>query len=60
VRELDPRLRAILDAVRAGRDTPAALARTRDEARSVLVALAELELRGFLLRAPGGHYEPRG
>jgi predicted Rossmann fold nucleotide-binding protein DprA/Smf involved in DNA uptake len=57
--ELEPRLRAVLDAVRTGRDTAAVLARTRAEARAALAALAELELRGYLTRAPGGRYEVR-
>jgi DNA processing protein len=57
--ELEPRLRAVLDAVRAGRDSASVLARTRAEARAALAALAELELRGYLTRAPGGRYEVR-
>jgi DNA processing protein len=56
---LEPRLQKVLDAVEAGRDTPAALAATREEARAALVALAELELRGFLRRVAGGRYEVR-
>ena len=57
---LEPRLRDVYAAVQAGRDSPGALAATREEARAVLVALTELELRGFLRRGRGGRYEPCG
>jgi hypothetical protein len=48
----------VLDEVRAGRDTVAALAGTPQEAGSVLAALAELELRGLVRRVAGGRYLP--
>jgi DNA processing protein len=54
---LEPHLAKVLHAVEQGRDTPAALAATRDETRATLAALAELELRGFLRRVAGGRYE---
>ena len=57
---LEPRLRDVYAAVQAGRDSPGVLAATREEARAVLVALTELELRGFLRRGRGGRYEPCG
>jgi DNA processing protein len=52
-------LRTLLDAVRDGRGSPAALATSGEEARAVLAGLAELELRGYLRRTPGGGYEAR-
>jgi DNA processing protein len=57
---LEPRLREVFAAVQAGQDSPGALAATREEARDVLAALAELELRGFLRRRRDGRYEPCG
>jgi DNA processing protein len=54
---LEPHLAQVLQAVERGRDTPAALATTREEARGALAALAELELRGYLRRVAGGRYE---
>lgn len=56
---LGPQLAKVLEAVEQGRDTPAALATTREETQAALAALAELELRGYLRRVPGGRYEPR-
>lgn len=54
---LDPDLRALLDAVRGGCDTVAALTagggRTVD---AVLAGLAQLELRGLVRRAAGGRF----
>lgn len=55
---LPPELEQVLRAVEAGRDTPAALAATRQQVGPVLAALAELELRGRLRRVAGGRYEP--
>ena len=49
-------LAAVLDAVAGGRDRLDALARTPAEADAAMVALAELELRGLVRRAPGGRY----
>jgi DNA processing protein len=53
---LEPRLRDLLDAVQAGSDTVAALARGPEPTSAVLAGLAELELLGFLRRDPGGRY----
>ena len=53
---LPAELAAVLDAVAAGRDRLDALARTPGEADAAMVALAELELRGLVRRAPGGRY----
>jgi DNA processing protein len=49
-------LRALLARVEDGHDTVSALAATPAEAQHVLAGLAELELLGFLRRAPGGRY----
>lgn len=57
---LEPELESVLAAVEAGRDTPAALASTREQARAALAALTELELRGYLRRVTGGRYERSG
>jgi DNA processing protein len=57
--ELEPRLRRVLEAVAAGRDTPEKIAAPREEAAEVLLALTELELRGLLGRGDGGRYLPR-
>jgi DNA processing protein len=58
---LEPRLREVLERVSAGRDTVAKL--TPQGARSegwspqdTLVALAQLELSGALVRGDGGRY----
>ncbi len=55
---LGPAQRALLEAIRAGVDTPAALARRRDsgDAGEALATLAELELIGCIRRAAGGRY----
>ena len=51
-------LRAVLERVGAGCDTPDALARAGIESSAALLALSELELRGLLVRADGGRYLP--
>jgi DNA processing protein len=57
---LDPRLVALLDAVRSGRDTVAALSGTSPEtAEAVIVGLTELELRELIRREAGGRYVVR-
>lgn len=53
---LEPRLRAVLDAVASGRDTLELLAVTSAETDGALVALAELELLGLVKRGPAGRY----
>jgi DNA processing protein len=55
-RELPPELRGLLEAVAAGQDTPAALARAGFEPDDGLAALASLELDGYVRRAPGGRF----
>jgi DNA processing protein len=57
--ELEPRLRATLEMVGAGHDTPEKLARAGADAGEVLLALSELELMGLLSRGDGGRYVPR-
>ncbi len=57
---LEPGLRRVLDEVRAGRDTVAKLAAEGAEAQDMVVALAELELAGAVVRGDGGRYLPRG
>jgi len=57
--QLEPRLRAILEQVGAGRDTPAKLTAGSPDAGEVLLALSELELMGLLSRGDGGRYVPR-
>ena len=57
--ELDRPLRALLRRVEDGCDTVAALACSPAEAPSAMAGLAELELLGFLRRAPGGRYVRR-
>lgn len=57
-RELEPQLRAMLEQVGAGRDTPDKLVGEHD-AGEVLMALSELELMGLLTRGDGGRYVPR-
>ena len=57
--ELEPRLRATLEQVGAGRDTPAKLTAGSADAGEVLLALSELELMGLLTRGDGGRYVPR-
>lgn len=56
--QLEPRLRATLEQVGAGRDTPDKLVGEHD-AGEVLMALSELELLGLLARGDGGRYVPR-
>jgi DNA processing protein len=53
---LDAALLALLRRVEDGCDTVAALAATPAQAQSALAGLGELELLGFLRRAPGGRY----
>jgi DNA processing protein len=57
--ELEPRLRATLERVGAGRDTPEKLTEGGQDAGEVLLALSELELMGLLARGDGGRYVPR-
>jgi len=57
--QLEPRLRATLEQVGAGRDTPAKLTTEGADAGAVLLALSELELMGLLTRGDGGRYVPR-
>jgi DNA processing protein len=57
--ELEPRLRATLDRVGAGRDTPDKLTGEGEDSGEVLLALSELELMGLLARGDGGRYVPR-
>jgi DNA processing protein len=55
--ELEPHLRAVLDAVSEGRDTAAALGGgSADDAARALVALSELEVRGLVTRQVGGRW----
>ncbi len=56
---LDPRLRATLEQVGAGRDTPGKLTADAKDPGETLLALAELELIGLLGRGDGGRYVPR-
>jgi DNA processing protein len=59
---LEPRLREVLEQVGGGRDTLAKLTAAGGgrEREQTLVALAELELSGALVRGDGGRYMPRG
>jgi DNA processing protein len=57
--DLRPGLRAILERVGAGCDTPDELARGGVELSEALLALSELELMGLLVRGDGGRYLPR-
>jgi len=57
--ELEPGLKATLEQVGAGRDTPEKLTRAGADAWEVLVSLSELELMGLLARGDGGRYVPR-
>ncbi len=52
-------LRATLERVGAGEDTPSKLARAGDDPGETLLALTELELMGLLGRGDGGRYVPR-
>jgi DNA processing protein len=56
--ELEPRLRAVLEQVGAGRDTLAKLTARGAPAQDTLVAFAELELLGAIARGDGGRYVP--
>jgi DNA processing protein len=56
---LEPRLRATLERVGSGCDTPDKLARSGADPTDVLLALSELELMGLLARGDGGRYLPR-
>jgi DNA processing protein len=58
-RKLRPGLRATLERVGAGEDTPDKLTRLGDDPGETLLALAELELMGLLARGDGGRYVPR-
>jgi DNA processing protein len=57
--ELEPRLRAVLERIGAGEDTPGRLAEGQHDAAEVLRALGELELLGLLSRGDGGRYVVR-
>jgi DNA processing protein len=56
---LEPRLRATLENVGAGIDTPEKLTRGGGDSGELLLALSELELMGLLARGDGGRYVPR-
>ncbi|HTA33479.1 MAG TPA: DNA-processing protein DprA [Solirubrobacteraceae bacterium] len=56
--DLPPDLRAVLERVGAGCDTPDGLTRAGIELSAALLALSELELRGLLVRGDGGRYLP--
>jgi DNA processing protein len=58
-RRLRADLRATLERVGAGADTPGKLTRAGDDPGETLLALAELELMGLLGRGDGGRYVPR-
>jgi DNA processing protein len=57
--ELAPTLKATLEKVGAGMDTPGKLIGEHDDAGELLLALSELELMGLLARGHGGRYLPR-
>jgi DNA processing protein len=57
--ELEPRLKATLERVGEGRDTPGKLTRDGGDCGEILLALSELELMGLLARGDGGRYVPR-
>jgi DNA processing protein len=56
---LRPDLRAILERVGDGADTPGKLTGAREDPGQTLLALTELELMGLLGRGDGGRYVPR-
>jgi DNA processing protein len=55
---LRPQLKAVLDRVGAGYDTPDKLARAGVDSADALLALSELELTGLLVRGDSGCYLP--
>jgi DNA processing protein len=55
----EPRLRALLDAVAAGRDTVARLLATGAAEQETLIGLARLECSGALVRGDAGRYVAR-
>jgi DNA processing protein len=57
--QLEPRLKATLEQVGAGLDTPAKLTEGSADPGEVLLTLSELELMGLLTRGDGGRYVPR-
>jgi DNA processing protein len=57
--KLEPRLRAMLEHVGAGRDTPGKLTGAGADPGEAMLALSELELMGLLGRGDGGRYVPR-
>lgn len=57
---LEPRLRAVLDSVGAGLDTPHKLTGGGSDPGELLQALSELEVRGLIVRGDGGRYVARG
>lgn len=57
---LEPELRALLERVGAGHDTLAKLTATGAPPQETIVALADLELAGALVRGDGGRYLPHG
>jgi DNA processing protein len=58
--KLEPEPRAVLERVGAGHDTLAKLTAAGAHPKETIVALAELELAGALVRGDGGRYLPRG
>jgi DNA processing protein len=54
----EPRLRAVLEEVGAGRDTIAKLTDNGASSADVALALLELELRGLVVRGDAGRYLP--
>jgi DNA processing protein len=53
---LEPRLKAVLECVGSGSDTPDKLTRAGADSAEALLALSELELMGLLARGDGGRY----
>lgn len=56
---LDARLRSVLERVGAGQDTLSKLLAGEVVAQDTILALARLELGGYLVRGDGGRYLPR-
>lgn len=54
--QLDPDLRAWLDAIASGHDTPAALSRAGLPPEQGFQVLSRLELEGYIRREPGGRF----